>query len=74
MVDSLIKSDNETEIELFDTLSFQEWNIKQFDAVVGQYPIKFEYKVTDEDGHTQTQEIEIANIAEALTQSSRWVT
>ena len=68
MVDSLIKSDNETEIELFDTLSFQEWSIKQIDALIGQYPIKFEYKVTDENGNTQTQEIEIANIAEALTQ------
>lgn len=67
-VDSLIKTDNETEIELFDTLSFQEWSIKQLDAIVGQYPVKLEYKVTDVDGNTQEQEIEIANISEALTQ------
>ncbi len=72
-MESIIKpelEDNQEEptVTIFDSLSFQEWFIKQFDAIFGQYPIKFDYKINDENGSEIIQTIEIPNNAEALTQ------
>ena len=73
LIESIIKpslenGESEPTVTIFDSLSFQEWFIKQFDAVFGQYPIKFDYKINDENGDEVTQSIEIPNNAEALTQ------
>ena len=65
---SLEDEESEPTVTIFDSLSFQEWVFRQFDAIFGQYPIKFDYKVNDENGNEVTQSIEIPNNAEALTQ------
>lgn len=71
LMESLIKPPEDQEdvlIPIYDVVSLQEWFIRQFDAIAGQFPIRFNYKVQDENGEAQTNLIEIPNVAEAIAQ------
>lgn len=70
LIESIIKSSEEEDrtITISDSLSFQEWIFRQIDAISGQYPIKFDYKIKDEKGKDKIETVEIPNSAEALTQ------
>lgn len=50
-------------IQIDDLLEFQEYFLKNFDSIVGQFPLKLKIK-KDND----IQEIKLPNIAEALTE------
>lgn len=70
LIESIIKPSQEEDetVTISDSLSFQEWIFKQIDAISGQYPIKFDYKIKNENGEEKIETIEIPNSAEALTQ------
>lgn len=69
LVPSLIKPEEGEElITINDNLSFQEWIVKQIDGLIGQFPVIFEYKTSDEEGNVTSEEINIPNIAEFFTQ------
>ena len=51
------------ELKIYDSLSFQEWIIKNIDALVGEFPLKLKYK--NDDGE---QEVSLENVSEALAE------
>ncbi|WP_204151914.1 collagen-like protein [Leptolyngbya sp. CCY15150] len=56
-------------IKHHDLASFQAWFLKQFDAVVGEFPIKIEIEDSDplQEGN-QVQTIELPNLSEAIAE------
>lgn len=52
-----------------NALDLQQWQVEQFDALIGQFPIEIEIKDSDPlKAGDQTKKIEIANISEALAE------
>lgn len=47
-----------------DNLHFQEWTVRQLDALFGQFPIKIKYR----DDQNKEQELVLENIAETLAE------
>jgi hypothetical protein len=47
-----------------DNLHFQEWTVRQLDALFGQFPIKIKYR----DAQDKEQELILENIAETLAE------
>ncbi len=62
-------TDNEALEKIPNSMKLWEWYIKQFDGLVGNFPIKIQIKDTDpaQEGD-QTQEIELSNLSEALAE------
>lgn len=62
-----IGSDKDRTIK--NALDLQQWQVEQFDALIGQFPIEIEIKDTDPlKAGDQTKKIEIGNISEALAE------
>ncbi len=51
------------QLKIYDSLSFQEWIIRNIDALVGEFPLKLKYK--NDDGE---QEVSLENVSEALAE------
>ena len=64
--------DNQEEVELeklYDVLSFQEWTVKQIDALVGEFPLKITTKrANPENNETEETEMVMPNISEAIAE------
>jgi hypothetical protein len=56
--------DNNDTVKIHDGMSWQEWMVKQLDAISGEFPIKIKHK----DGDGNEKEIVIQNQAEALAE------
>ncbi|MEL7406336.1 MAG: hypothetical protein AAFN00_05160 [Cyanobacteria bacterium J06558_2] len=56
------------EIKIYDAISFQEWLVKQIDALVGEFPLKLNFKTTDAENKEVETEICLENISEALAE------
>ncbi|MGL5872846.1 MAG: hypothetical protein ACRC2R_10845 [Xenococcaceae cyanobacterium] len=71
MVDSVTddkkgsKDKEPKEVVISDSLSLQEWSIKQLDAYMGQFPIELKYK----DDKGKEHEVKFPNIAETLAET-----
>jgi hypothetical protein len=66
---SLINSqDGNQEITIYDTFSWQEYLVKQIDALVGEFPIKIKHKTLDSSDQEVEQDIEISNISVAIAE------
>lgn len=66
---SLINSEgNNEEITIYDTFSWQEYLIKQVDALIGEFPIKIKHLTLDPEGGEVKQDIEINNISVAIAE------
>ncbi len=66
---SLINNnDGNQEITIYDTFSWQEYLIKQVDALVGEFPIKIKYQGVDSAGEPTEQDIELGNISVAIAE------
>lgn len=55
---------NDADLSIVDAMSWQEWLVKQIDALMGAWPIKVKYK--DEEG--EESEIELHNNSEAIAE------
>ena len=51
------------QLKIYDSLSFQEWIIRNIDALVGEFPLKLKYK--NDNGE---QEVSLENVSEALAE------
>ena len=51
------------QLKIYDSLSFQEWIIRNIDALFGEFPLKIKYK--NDDGE---QEVSLENVSEALAE------
>ena len=51
------------ELKIYDSLSFQEWIIKNLDALFGEFPLKLKYKTDDGE-----QEVSLENVSEAIAE------
>lgn len=60
--------DGNQEITIYDAFSWQEYLIKQIDALVGEFPIKMKYYGTDDQGEVTEQDIELNNISVAIAE------
>ena len=62
--------EEEVELEkLYDVLSFQEWTVKQIDALVGEFPLKITTKRANPDNNeTEDTEMVLPNISEAIAE------
>ncbi|WP_036488033.1 hypothetical protein [Myxosarcina sp. GI1] len=56
------------ELKIYDTLSFQEWIIRNIDALAGEYPLEIKSKAKDSNNRDVEQTITFANNAEALAE------
>lgn len=65
-VPKMITADREDDdqIDILDLLSWHEWEFRQLDAILGQFPIKID--VTDDGDNTST--VEFKNLAEGLAE------
>lgn len=62
--ESLIKGEENEQIELETALEFQLYHLKALDALMGQFPIKI--KLTNED--TEEKTLEFPNVAETMAE------
>lgn len=61
--------DDEKPIKVQSQMQYLTWFVKQFDALVGQFPITIEIEDTDlAEAGNQTKKIEIPNIGEAIAE------
>jgi hypothetical protein len=60
--------DGNQEITIYDTFSWQEYLIKQVDALIGEFPIKIKHQGVDSNGDPQEQDIELNNISVAIAE------
>lgn len=68
-INSLINTeDGNQELKIYDMLSFQEWIIRNIDALAGEYPLEIKSKTKDSKGQDVEQTISFANNAEALAE------
>jgi len=66
---SLINSEeNNEQITIYDAFSWQEYLIKQVDALIGEFPIKIKHQALDSSGGEVEQDIEINNISVAIAE------
>ncbi len=73
LANNAVSEDNqESEVELeklYDVLSFQEWTVKQIDALVGEFPLKITTKRANPDNNeTEETEMVMPNISEAIAE------
>ena len=72
IVNNAVSEDNqEEEVELeklYDVLSFQEWTVKQIDALVGEFPLKLQVKTVDEQNQEVEKEVCLENLSEAIAE------
>jgi hypothetical protein len=62
-------SDQDPPVKIRDLSSYLGWFIKQFDALVGQFPIEIEFEDIDPATKgNQTKKVELCNLSEALTE------
>jgi hypothetical protein len=60
--ENITDPDSEDELELYSEMAWQEWTLRQLDAISGAYPMEMKFK--DLEGNEQ--DIVIANQSEAL--------
>lgn len=62
-------SDSEPEISIYNLSNYLAWFIRQFDLLVGQFPIEIEIEDTDPATKgNQTKKVELPNLSEALAE------
>ncbi|MGK7949883.1 MAG: hypothetical protein AB4368_14135 [Xenococcaceae cyanobacterium] len=57
-------SEGNQELKIYDSLSFQEWIVRNLDALMGEFPLKLKYK--NDNGE---QEVSFTNLSEVLIES-----
>lgn len=65
--DKYKKADDQPNIFIDDALEYQEYLLTNLDAILGQFPIEFNYEFK-ENGKSKKQKIKIDNLAETLTE------
>lgn len=69
LLTSLINTEEGNQpLTIYDQLSFQEWIIRNIDAIAGEYPLEINSKTTDDSGNEVEQTITFNNNAEALAE------
>ncbi len=65
-INSLLNTeDGNQELKIYDSLSFQEWIIRNIDALFGEFPLTLKYKTEA----NKEEEVSFTNISEAITES-----
>ncbi len=65
-INSLLNTEGgNQELKIYDSLSFQEWIIRNIDALFGEFPLKLKYKTEA----NKEEEVSFTNISEAITES-----
>lgn len=57
-------SEGNQELKIYDSLSFQEWIVRNLDALMGEFPLKLKYK--NDNGK---QEVSFTNLSEVLIET-----
>lgn len=63
-----ITGTTEETLEIETIPDFLAWQFKQLDALMGQFPSKIQVKTFDENGDPTTQDVELQNISETLSE------
>lgn len=54
--------------QIYDVMSFQEWIVRQLDALVGEFPLKLKVKTINHENEEVEEEICLENISEAIAE------
>jgi hypothetical protein len=62
------KPEDQPTIFIEDAIEYQEYLLKNLDAIFGQFPINFKVKLENDQGQPEEKEVNFPNISETLTE------
>lgn len=62
------KPEDQPTIFIEDAIEYQEYLLKNLDAIFGQFPINFKVKIENDQGQPEEKEVNFPNISETLTE------